>query len=53
MCNIIKCAAQYTVDLITNNISRMCKKNLQTDFTGFYIAAIRMVEIMNIFLIIK
>ncbi len=37
MCNEIKCAIQYTVDLINNNINRGCaeecansKKNVQT-----------------------
>ncbi len=42
MCNKIKCAGQYTVDLINYNIrgcaSRMCKQVVQ----GINIAAIRM-----------
>ncbi len=28
MCNKIKCAIQYTVDLINNNISRECANRL-------------------------
>ncbi len=36
MCNKIKCAEQYTVDLINNNISR--------DVQEIHIAAIRMME---------
>ncbi len=40
MLNKIKCARQYTVDLINNNISKMCKQVVH----GIYIAAIRMVE---------
>ncbi len=41
MCNKIKCAIQYTVDLINNNISR----NVQTGCTGYvHIAAMQMME---------
>ncbi len=41
MCNKIKCAIQYTVDLINNNIIR----NVQTGCTGYiHIAVIRMME---------
>ncbi len=47
MCNEIKCAVQYTVDLINNNINRdvqeecaNSKKNVQTGCTGYiHIAA--------------
>ncbi len=39
MCNKIKCAGQYTVDLINNNISR------NVLIQGIYIAAIWTVEI--------
>ncbi len=36
MCNKMKCAGQYTVDLINNNESR----DVQTGFTGYiHIAA--------------
>ncbi len=34
MCNKIKFAIQYTVDLINNNIN-MCKKNVQTGCTRY------------------
>ncbi len=30
MCNEIKCAIQYTVDLINNNINRDVQRNVQT-----------------------
>ncbi len=42
MCNKIKCAVMYTVDLINNNMSR----DVQTGCIGYiqYIAAIQMLE---------
>ncbi len=46
MCNKIKCAIQYTVNLINNNninrecARRMCKQVVQ----GIHIAAMRMME---------
>ncbi len=41
MCNKIKCAIQYTVDLINNNTNR----NVQTGCTGYiHIAAMWMME---------
>ncbi len=41
MCNKIKCAIQYTVDLINSNINRY----VQTGCTGYvHIAAMRMME---------
>ncbi len=47
MCNKIKCAIQYTVDL-------MCKRNVQTGCTGFIqIAAMRMMKIENVLQFIK
>ncbi len=47
MCNKIKCAIQYTVDL-------MCKRNVQTGCTGFIqIAAMRMMKIENVLHFIK
>ncbi len=45
MCNKIKCAIQYTVDLINNNningcARRICKQVVQ----GIHIAAMQMME---------
>ncbi len=34
ICNEIKCAKQYTENLINNYINRMCKRNVQTGCTG-------------------
>ncbi len=54
MCNKIKCARQYTVDIINNNITGMCKKNVQTGCTGYvHMAAMRMMRIMNVLQFIK
>ncbi len=45
MCNEIKCAIKYTVDLINNTINRDVQRNVQTGCTGYvHIAAIRMME---------
>ncbi len=54
MCKKMKCAEQYTVDLINNNISRNMQESVQTGCTEYiYIAAIRMMRIVNILQFIK
>ncbi len=50
MWNKIKCAKQYTVDLITNNMSRDVQRNVQTGCTGYiHLAAIRMMEDFTVY----
>ncbi len=45
MCNKIKCAKQYTEDLINNNI----KRDVETGCTRYiHVAAIRMMRIVNV-----
>ncbi len=51
MCNKIKCAIQYTVDLINNNISRDVQEECANRLYRLYIAAVWM--IVNILQFIK
>ncbi len=44
MCNKIKCAGQYTADLINNNISRNVQEECANRLYRVYIAAIRMMQ---------
>ncbi len=54
MCNEIKCAIQYTVELITNNINRdvheecaNSKKNVQTGCTRYVHIKLSHVNVMR------
>ncbi len=44
MCNKIKCAIQYTVDLINNNINRDVQEECANRLYRVHIAAVWMVE---------
>ncbi len=56
MCNKIKCAIQYTVDLINSNINRDVQEECASKLSRVYIqyvAAIRMMRIMNVLQLIN
>ncbi len=44
MCNKVRCAIQYTVDLINNNVSRDVQEECANRLPGIYTAAMRMME---------